>query len=101
MAHLKTMAKRRFGSSHSTAVNRKAPMKMIAEAYITASTAVIGGDAYQWRDKTYRTVRPMLQIKTAPAAAMGVAMVQSGRDRVAVITTMNTAHIADKSDHQE
>jgi hypothetical protein len=47
MAHLKTMAKRRFGSSHSTAVNRKAPMKMIAEAYITASTAVIGGDAYQ------------------------------------------------------
>ena len=36
----------------------------------------------------------MLQIKTAPAAAMGVAMVQSGRDRVAVITKMNTAHIA-------
>jgi hypothetical protein len=31
----------------TTAVNRKAPMKMIAEAYITASTAVIGGDAYQ------------------------------------------------------
>ena len=31
----------------TTAVNRKAPVKMIAEAYITASTAVIGGDAYQ------------------------------------------------------
>ena len=31
-AHLKTKARRRFDSSHSTAVNRKAPMKMIAEA---------------------------------------------------------------------
>ena len=34
----------------------------------------------------------MFQIKTAPAAAMGVAMVQSGRDRVAVKIRMNPTH---------
>ena len=31
IAHLKTMARRRFGSSHSTALNKNAPTRMIVE----------------------------------------------------------------------
>jgi hypothetical protein len=34
----------------------------------------------------------MLQITTAPTAAMGVAIVQWGRDRVAVKIRMNATH---------
>jgi len=36
----------------------------------------------------------MLQIATAPTAAMGVAIVQSGRDRVVVTMKTNMAHSA-------
>jgi hypothetical protein len=45
MAHLKMIARRGLGSSHATAVNKKAPMMLIAKTYTTARTAVIGGDA--------------------------------------------------------
>jgi hypothetical protein len=38
--------------------------------------------------------RPVLQIATAPTAAMGVAMVQSGRDRVAVTIKTKVASAA-------
>ena len=41
-----------------------------------------------------RAARPVLQIATAPTAAMVVAIVQSGRDRVAVTTKTNVAHSA-------
>jgi hypothetical protein len=34
----------------------------------------------------------MIQIRIAPAAAIGVAMVQSGRDRVAIAIRMNATH---------
>ena len=48
----------------------------------------------QCREKTYPVAPPMPQIKAAPAAATGVAMVQSGTGRVAAKTRMNTAHAA-------
>jgi hypothetical protein len=43
----------------------------------------------QRRDRTYRTARPMLQMIAEPMPAIGVAIVQSGRVRVAVKITMN------------
>jgi hypothetical protein len=74
IAHLKAIARRRSGSSNSTALLWRPP--------------------YQRRHKTYRAARPVLQITTAPTAAMGVAIVQSGKDRVAVTIKTNAAHSA-------